>query len=110
MNVEREHFGAVERPCAAAAEDGELVAGLVNGAIPVDALRNRQRGSTRAGSGDEFRRGTRAEAGKMRGIVPGRENLQNAQTILAVRDKRECAGGDHADFYVVDVVELAFGG
>lgn len=61
------------------------------------------------GGGDEFRSGARAEAGKMRKVVPRRQDLQNAEAVLAVGDEGEGAGGDHANFYIVDVVELAFG-
>jgi len=60
------------------------------------------------GGGDEFRRGARAEAGKMSRVVPRRQDLKNSEAVLAVGD--EGAGGDHANFYIVDVVELAFRG
>ncbi len=36
--------------------------------------------------------------------------MENAEAVLAVRDEGEGTGGDHANFYVIDVVELAFGG
>ena len=59
--------------------------------------------------GDEFRSGARTEAGKVRRIVPRREDLQNAEAVLAICDEGEGAGGDHPHLDVVDVVELAFG-
>ena len=62
------------------------------------------------GGGDEFRSGARAEAGKMSRVVPRRQDLKNAEAVLAVGDEGEGAGGDHANFYIVDVVELAFRG
>ena len=46
----------------------------------------------------------------MRGIIPRRKNLQNAQAIFAVGNEGERAAGDHADFHVVDIVELAIRG
>jgi hypothetical protein len=109
MHVESPHFRTIERASAAAAENGELVAGFVDGAIPINAFRNGQRGAARSSCGDEFGSGARAEAGEMRGVVPRRKDLQNAQAVLAVGDKRERAGGYHADFHVVHVVKLAFG-
>src|SRR6266567_4141478 len=63
---------AVEGPCTSAPEDSELVAGFVDGAVSVDTLGNGQRGATRAGGGDEFGCRTRAEARKMRRVVPRR--------------------------------------
>ena len=62
------------------------------------------------GGGDEFRSGARAEAGKMSRVVPRRQDLKNSEAVLAVGDEGESAGGDHANFYIVDVVELAFRG
>jgi hypothetical protein len=38
MNVQRAHFGGVERAGAAAAEDGKLIAGFIDGAIAIDAF------------------------------------------------------------------------
>ena len=38
--IEGLRFGAIERAGASAAEDGELVAGLIDGAISIKALRN----------------------------------------------------------------------
>jgi hypothetical protein len=40
VNVEAAHFSGIERPRAAAAEDSELVAGLVDGAVTINTLRN----------------------------------------------------------------------
>lgn len=36
--------------------------------------------------------------------------MQNAKAIFPVCDEGVGAAGDHADFYVVDVIELAIGG
>src|SRR5260370_32808885 len=46
----------------------------------------------------------------MNRVVPRRQDLKNAEAVLAVGDEGEGAGGDHANFYIVDVVEVAFGG
>src|SRR5260370_17406661 len=46
----------------------------------------------------------------MNRVVPRRQDLKNAEAVLAVGDEGEGAGGDHANFYIVDVAELAFGG
>src|SRR5258708_24424178 len=62
------------------------------------------------GGGDELGSGARAEAGEMGRVVPRGEHLENAEAVLAVGDQGEGTGGDHANFYVIDVVELAFGG
>src|SRR6266567_28525 len=70
--VEGLGLSTVEGPCTSAPEDSELVAGFVDGAVAVDPLRNSQCRATRAGGGDQFGSGTRAEAGKMRGVVPRR--------------------------------------
>ena len=61
----------------------------------------------RVSRGNQLRHRARAEAGEMSGIVPRRDNLQNAQTIVAVSDKRKRATRDHADFHVVHVIQLA---
>src|SRR5579859_1683251 len=52
VEVEGAHLVAIERPSAAAAEDGELIAGFVDGAIAVDAFRNGECGAARARGGD----------------------------------------------------------
>jgi hypothetical protein len=38
MNVESAHLGAVERACAAAAKDSELVSGFINRPVAVNAF------------------------------------------------------------------------
>src|SRR5262249_40815972 len=103
VDVEAAGLGGVEGTGAAAAEDGQLVSGFVDGAIAINAFGNGESGAAGAGSGDEFWCGTRAEAGEVRGIVPRRDDLQDAQAVFAVGDESKGAGGDHADFYVVDV-------
>src|SRR5260370_41155841 len=110
MDIQAAHFAGVEWPGAAAAEYGELVAGLIDGAISIDALRNGEGGAASMGGGDELGSGARAEAGEMGRVVPRGEHLENAEAVFAVGDEGEGAGGNHADFYIVDVVELAFGG
>ena len=110
MDIQAAHFAAVEWPGAAAAEYGELVAGLIDGAISIDALRNGEGGAASMGGGDELGSGARAEAGEMGRVVPRGEHLENAEAVLAVGDEGEGTGGNHADFYIIDVVELAFGG
>ncbi len=42
----------------------------------------------------------------MRGIIPRRNNLQNAQAVAAIGDKSESSGVHHSDFYVVNIVQL----
>src|SRR5215468_10651693 len=74
MKIQSAHFRCIERACTAAAEDGELIAGFVDGTIAVDSLRNGKGRASRFCGCDEFRRGARAEAGKMRRIVPRRNN------------------------------------
>src|SRR5215470_1470776 len=76
--VERLRFVMGKRPGAAAAKNGNLIAGLVHGAVPVDSLRNRKSGTLGLGGGDQFRCRARAETGKVRGIIPGRNDLQDA--------------------------------
>ena len=100
----------IEGTGAAAAEDGELVAGFVHGAVAVNALGDGEGWTFGASGRNEFRRRARAEAGEVGGVVEGRDNLQDAETIFAVGDEGEGASGDHADFYVVDIVELAIRG
>src|SRR6266446_3890639 len=106
VNVEAAHFGAIEGTGAAAPKNRHLVAGLVDGAVAVDTLRDGEGRAAGANSGDELRIRARAEAGKMRGVVPRGKNLQDAQAVLPVSDKGEGAGSDHADLHVI---ELAFG-
>src|SRR4029077_18091681 len=110
VNVQAAHFGAIEGTGAAAPEDRQLVAGLVDGAVAVDTLRDGEGRAAGASSGDELRSRARAEAGKMRGVVPRGKNLQDAQPVLAVGNEGKSAGGDHSDLHVVHVIELAFGG
>jgi hypothetical protein len=63
-------LGSAERAGAAAAEDGQLVAGFVDGAAVIDALRYGQSGAASVRCGDELWRGSRAEPGEMRRVVP----------------------------------------
>ena len=52
VEVEAAGLGGVERASAAAAEDGELVAGFVDGAIAIDALGDGESGAAGARGGD----------------------------------------------------------
>src|SRR5260370_24236581 len=110
VNIQAGRFAGVGWPGAAPAEYGELVAGLIDGAMSIDALRNGKGGAASMGGGDELGSRARAEAGEMGRVVPRAEHLENAEAVLAVGDEGEGTGGNHADFYIVDVVELAFGG
>ena len=47
-------LSAVERTGTAAAEDGELVAGLVDGTVTIDALRNGESGAAGMSGGDDY--------------------------------------------------------
>ena len=73
--VQGMRLSAIEGSGTTAAEYGELVAGLVYRAVSINALRNSECGAARAGSGDEFGCGTRAETGEMGGVVPGRKDF-----------------------------------
>src|SRR5438874_1549557 len=53
--VESLHLGEREGSRAAATEDGELVAALVNGAVAVESLRDGERGAVRSEGRDESR-------------------------------------------------------
>ena len=64
--VEPLHLGERHRARADAVEDRDLIAAFVDGAIAVEALRDRQRRTVRVARGDEARRGTRTEAGVAR--------------------------------------------
>src|SRR5438876_10063851 len=101
MEVQCAHFGGVERTSAAAAEDGQLIAGFIDGAIAIYAFRNSESGPTCARGGDQFRNWARRETGEVSGVVPRRNNLQDTKTIVAIGDEREGAAGDHSDFDVV---------
>src|SRR5579859_1046496 len=56
------HLVAVEGPRTQAAEDGDLVAGLVDRAVAVEALRKRERGRSGPGPGDQLGLGRGREA------------------------------------------------
>ena len=66
----------------APAKHGQLVTRLIHGAVPVDPLGNGQRRAFGACGGNQFRCRARTEAGKVRGVVPGRKNLQHAQPFF----------------------------
>src|ERR1700746_1920518 len=72
---------SVERPRATPAKDGNLVAGFVHRALAVHAPRNRQRRAFRLSGGDQSWCGSGAETGKMSGVVPGRNDLQDAEAV-----------------------------
>jgi hypothetical protein len=84
MKIEPLHFRAIERASTAPAENGELVAGFVHCAVTVDALGDGESRAARESRGDKFRNRTRAESGKMGGIIPRGNDLEDAKTISAV--------------------------
>ncbi len=101
-------FG-VERASADAAEDADLVAGLVDGAVAVDALGDRQGMALlrQLEGGDQPRRGPGAEAvvaGRL-----GRGELDDPQAVLAVGQVGELADVGDAELHVVEVVDAAAG-
>ena len=55
---------------------------------------------------DQLRRRPRAEAEIIRCVV-GREELHDAQAVLAVGEVGESAGAGHAELHVARVVDLA---
>src|SRR5262249_48458727 len=103
------HLGPVERTGAPPAEHRQLVPRLVDRAVAVEALGDGQRRALGLIGGDQPRRRPRAEAGVAR-VVARREELEDAETVLAVGDVGEGAGVGHADLDVPGVVELAVGG
>src|SRR5580704_8294969 len=107
--IEALHFGTIEGTCAATAKDGELVAGFVDGAVSIDALGNGECWAARACSGDELWRRAWAETGEVRGIVPRRNDLEDAQAVVAVRDKCKDAARDHTHLDVIYLVHLVVG-
>src|SRR5579864_5580820 len=68
--VQSLRLGAIERARSSPAKNRELIAGFVHGAVAVDAFGNSECRTPCPGRSDQFRRGTRAEAGEMRGVVP----------------------------------------
>ena len=62
VKIEALHLDTIERAGAAPAENRELVAGLVDGAVAIDAFGNSESGAASARGGDELWRGPRAEA------------------------------------------------
>src|SRR5579862_5102088 len=106
MDVECAHLFTIQWTRPAAAEDCELVARFVDRTVAVDALGDGEGRAAHVGCRDEFWRWTRAETGEVRGIIPRRENLQDAQAVFSVRDKSEHAGRDHSDFDVIHIIEL----
>jgi len=96
-------LSAVERAGTSAAEDGELVAGLVDGTITIDALRNGESRTAGMRGGDKFGSGRGLKPEKWEGSSQGERIWRTPEAVLAVGDEGECAGGDHADFYIVDV-------
>ena len=78
MDIQSAAFLAVQRPGAATAKNGNLIAGFVDGAIAIESFRNGESRPASASGGNEFWSWARAEAGKMAGIVPRRNNLQGA--------------------------------
>ena len=71
VQVHALHLGAVERARAEPAEDGDLVAGLVDRAVAVEALGHRERRRGRARPGDQLRHRPRARSRRSRAGVDG---------------------------------------
>src|SRR5215472_3935113 len=107
--VNRLGLGPIERACATPAKNGELIAGFIDGAVALDTFGDGQRRASQMRRGDQLWRWARAEAGEMRGVVPGGNDFEDAQAIFAVSDESKNARRDHSNFHVVYVVELAFG-
>ena len=108
--VEALRFGVIEGASTAAAKDGELVAGFIDGPVAINAFGDGQGWTFGACGGDELESRARTESGEVGGIVPWRKYLQDSQAVFAIGDEGESGGGDHADFHVVDIVELAISG
>src|SRR5258706_15647971 len=70
-----------ERMRAAAAEDAELVAALVDGAVAVEALADRERGAVRPLRRDQNRVRARREAPDA-GVALGGAELDHAEAVL----------------------------
>ena len=110
MKIETLHFRAIERAGATAAKDGKLVAGFIDRAVAIDSFRNGECRAASARRGNKLWRRAWAETGEMRRVIPRGNDLQDAQAVLAVGDESISTPGNHADFDVVHVVELAVGG
>ena len=89
--IETGGFVTRERPGASTAEDGDLISALIDGTISIDSLRDGQGRSAGAKRSDQFRRGSRAETIRIRGIFR-RQDLQHSQTVLSIRYEGESAG------------------
>src|ERR1700674_600931 len=105
MHIQAAAFLAVQRAGAAAAEDGNLIAGFVDGAIAVDSFGDGESWTPGAGGGDELWSWAWAKAGEMAGIVPRGNNLQHPETVLAVGGEGKRAAGNHADLDVIQIVD-----
>jgi len=110
MNVERAHFRHGSAAGATAAENRELIAGFIDRAVAIDAFETAKRGAVRVSRGDEFRRGRGLKPEKCAGSSQGDRICSTRRPFLPSATKANAPGGNHADFDVVDVVELAFGG
>src|SRR5271170_1564758 len=94
----------IEGPSAAAAEDGELVAVFIDGAVAVDSFGNCERFPAYLARGDELRHWLRAESVEV-GLGLGAEEFDDPHAVLAVGDEGELLRADHADLDVPDIVE-----
>src|ERR1700674_58594 len=110
VNIEGADFSTVERTCAAAPEHSELISGFIDTPVAVNTFRNGKSRPAGVRCGNEFWCGPRAETRKMRWVVPRGDDLQHAKAVLAISHEGISTGRDHSDFYVVHIVELAFGG
>src|SRR4051812_33165940 len=99
------HFLQVERARAAASKYSELVATFVYGSVAIYAAGDGECRATARVTGDQLRRGLRAESIKLRRCFR-RKQLNNFEAVLAVRHQRVLSGCDHADLDVVHIVEI----
>jgi hypothetical protein len=108
--VEALRFGVIEGASTAAAKDGELVAGFIDSAVAINAFGDGEGWTFGASGGDELGSRARTESGEVPGVVPWRKYLQHSEAVFAIGDEGEGGGGDHTNFDVVDIVELAIRG
>src|SRR5947209_6641286 len=96
----------VEGARAAATEDGDLVAALVNGSVASVAFGDLRRGAFRRAVGDDARRGPRAVTHVAGHGVRVRQ-LDDLHAVLAIGDVADETRIGHADLDVAGVAELA---
>ena len=108
MTKERRHLGEMKWTRAAPAEDDRLSAGFIHHAIAIESARNGDRFAVRRIGRDQSRIRSRTEALRA-GDGVGRNQLHDAQAVLAVGDERKLRRVDAADLHRARVVERAAG-